>query len=254
MLNGGEVLPTTASGGQRDGEVDVATARQVQLADLGVRHDDHRTVDAGELPDERQHGGADRELVAPGRIVDGEPLRVRARQHGEVGGDGIGVDGVGGQLGEAPIVRAAFGKQFDDPLPRVRDRQERTFGGRLVLGDAIEDLVGCGDEAEDASVAGQAGDVVGVEHQAAAGRDHQSVAGGELGGEFALDLSESFFPSRSEDLGNLAVALLDQLIGVDELVAEMFGEEATDGRLASAHETGEHDVAGISPVHRWRSG
>ena len=121
---------------------------------------------------------------------------------------------------------------------------------RLVLGDPFEDLVGRRHQAEDPPVARQAGDVLGIEHQAPAGRDHQPILDCQLGGELALDLPERILAAGPEDLGDLAVALLDQLIGVDELVAQLFGEQTTDGGLAGAHEAGEHNVAGVRRTHR----
>ena len=39
------------------------------------------------------------------------------------------------------------------------------------------------------------------------------------------------------------MSLLDQLIGVDELVAEPIGQQPPDGGLAGPHEPGQHDVA-----------
>ena len=56
---------------------------------------------------------------------------------------------------------------------------------------------------------------------------------------------KAVFALRAEDVGDLSVALLDDHIGVDELVPELIGEQPTDGGLAGAHEAGEHDVAGV---------
>ncbi len=250
VLHGGQRLGTPSSIRQRDGEVDRSTARQVQLADRGTGDDHQRTVDVGELTNERQHCRPHRELIAAARVVDGETVRIGPRQRGEVGSDRVCSDHVGRQLGEASILRTALGEQFDDPLPRVGHRQQRAFDPRLVLDDAVEDLIGGGDETEDPSVATETGDVARIEHQPAAGRDHQPITVAEFGGKVPLDLAEGLLASRPKDLGDRAVALFDQLIGVDELIAELIGEQTTDGRLAGAHEAGEHDVAGVRLRHR----
>ena len=164
-------------------------------------------------------------------------------------GDGVGADGVGGELREAAIVGAAFGEQLHDPLSRIRYRQERTLDPRRVVDDSVEDLVGCGDEAEDPTVAAQARDVVRIEHHSTAGRDHQPFPIGQLGREISFDASEAVLAHRPEEVGDRAVAFLDHPIGVDELVPELLGEQPTDRGLAGAHEASEHDVAGIGGSH-----
>ena len=60
-------------------------------------------------------------------------------------------------------------------------------------------------------------------------------------------------PDRAEEVGDLAMTLLDEHIGIDELVPEPFGEQPTDGGLAGAHEASEHDVAGVEAVMELRT-
>ena len=220
-----------------------------RAADLRIGDDDHRALDAGELTNERQDRGADRVLVVAGRVVDREPVRVRRRQRGEIGGHRLRAHGVGRELCEATVVRAALGEQLDDPLPRIWNRQQRTLDRRRIVGDPVDDLIGRGDQTEHPPVAAQVGDVLRVEHHATAGRDHQTHAIGQFGGELALDAPEGLLPHRPEDVGNLAVAFFDDHIGVDELVPELLGEQAADGGLAGAHEAGEHDVARVRSSH-----
>ena len=82
----------------------------------------------------------------------------------------------------------------------------------------------------------------------AAGRDDELDHGvRQACGKAQLDLAEGL-GLASEVLGVIVpVALFDQLIGVDDLIAELIGGKENDRwSLAGAHEAGEHDVAVVT--------
>jgi hypothetical protein len=85
--------------------------------------------------------------------------------------------------------------------------------------------------------------VVGVQHGAAAGRQHQPVPGGELGDDLLLALAEAGLAFLLEDEGDVhAGALLDLVVGVGERHAAQLGQPPAHGGLARAHGADQEDV------------
>ncbi len=237
---------------ESDLEVDVPAAGQVEITDALVGDHDHRPLDPGELPDERQQAGADGEPVAAGGIVDVVRMRV-GRRHGlQVQRDRVRCPSVGDELGKPSVVRIALRHQLDDPLARVGDPQQGPVDASDIARDALEHLLGGGDQAEDASAGAEGAHVGGIEHHPAAGRDDEAAPAGELGRHLALELAERLLSPGGEDVGDRPVPLLDQLVGVDELVAEVVGQQPADRRLAGPHEPGEHHVVPVAGGRRAR--
>ena len=140
---------------ESDLEVDVPAAGQVEVTDAVVGDHDHRPLDPGELPDERQQAGTDHEPVAAGGVVDVVGVQSR-RRHGPQVQRGARRAGVGDELGEPAIVPIALRHQLDDPLARVGDatgvaRRARHRPSRF------EHLLGGGDQADLRASAGAQG-------------------------------------------------------------------------------------------------
>lgn len=65
---------------------------------------------------------------------------------------------------------------------------------------------------------------------------------GQIHDRLSFELAESRFTMNGEQVGDGTVLRLDEIVGVDEVEAESSGQSSTTGRLAGAHETGEHHV------------
>ncbi|MEZ4634040.1 MAG: hypothetical protein R2856_03520 [Caldilineaceae bacterium] len=92
---------------------------------------------------------------------------------------------------------------------------------------------------------------------AAAGGDHQPAALAQLATKLRLCRAKDLLAFRREDLGNgLAEMGFELLVHVHERAVELFGQQATNRRLARPHEAGEGDVGvgvclGHSRVSVW---
>lgn len=159
----------------------------------------------------------------------------------------IGRNGCGGAVGgldafEGCVRRFSLGQKYSNPACGVVAVQERTMGG-AVAHHPVEDHLDRRGKAEHATGCSEYGRISRVEHEPTAGGDDQTRSLSKLGCHLGLDLSEGVFTLLGEDHGNRSVVGLDQLVGVDELEFEQLGQSATDGGLARAHESGEHDVS-----------
>lgn len=159
----------------------------------------------------------------------------------------IGRNGCGGAFGcldafEGCIRRFSLGQKCSNPGCGVVAVQERTMSG-AVANDPVEDHLDRRREAEHSAGCREYRRISRVEHEPTTGGNDQSSPLSELGCHLGLDLSEGVFTLLGEDHGNRSVVGLDQLVGVDELEFEQLGQSATDGGLARAHESGEHDVS-----------
>ena len=115
-----------------------------------------------------------------------------------------------------------------------------------IADQAAHQLVDAGGQAEHGPGPRQRFSIGRVQHQTAAGRHHHVGALGELKGDRSLVGSKRVLALGRKDLEDRPVALLDELVGVDESKPKFGSDQLPNRCLASAHEPSEHDVALIA--------
>ncbi len=135
----------------------------------------------------------------------------------------------------------ALGAQALERGRLVATREQRTG---VVVHEARRELGGRRQEPHDHTVSAERAPVVGVEHGAAATRDHER--GGRCGGighGQALTPSEAGLPFGGPDVveGHTR-GRDDELVGVEEGTVEELGAPLADGGLARAHQADEHEM------------
>ena len=143
-------------------------------------------------------------------------------------------------MGGGGVEGAAEGEEVGEGLAGVGGSHERAV---LIALDAGEEGSFWGVEPDHEADGAEFGDVGGDGDDAAAGGDDGVLGGGEgvEGGGFAG--AEAGFAFGFEDAGDGELGGLgDEVVGVDELEAELAGEEGADGGFAAAHEADEDDV------------
>lgn len=148
------------------------------------------------------------------------------------------------------VVGFAGGEERADGREGIGTIEEGAVG--LVAG-ALPDGFGGGPEADDEGVFFQAGEVGGVDDEAAAGGDDAVGTGFEIADEVGFELAKDGFSVFGEDAGDGFVgAFFEEFIGVEKGEAEVVGDMVADGGFAGAHETDEGKVAdgGSGFVHR----
>lgn len=86
-----------------------------------------------------------------------------------------------------------------------------------------------------------------LEHQAAARGNNKVVLFRKLFDDIRLQPAEILLPVILENIGNIAVAIDDHLIGVVPAPPRQFGDFYADGRFARAHHAAKNDIHFISP-------
>src|SRR5260221_177435 len=136
--------------------------------------------------------------------------------------------------------------------------------GTVALGtDASQDLLRRRPQAGDERVQLEAGQVVRVRRQAAAGGDDRLGAAGQFLHDLLFQGAKRRFPIGVENIRDGAAgAGLDRLVRVEVIEVQHVGHKPAHGRLARAHETDERDVdelAGVvhcvklAQASRWRN-
>ena len=202
---------------------------------------DSKVLDGWRGRDAPAHG-LERDAPATGAL--GTAGEVVAGAFEDTAGDFAGVEASGFDfdVGSGIIHGLTLGEEGFDFFAGVLGVEERPVA---VAAGAFEDDIDGGLEPDDvAEVPEQAAVALAGDDAAAGGNDAaRGVGGGEFVEHGGFESAEVVFAAGGEDFGDGETGfLLDELVGIDERVAEQVFEFPADGGFPTAHEADQDDV------------
>lgn len=148
--------------------------------------------------------------------------------------------GFNGEVGAFFVERDSGLEQFSDCPGGVFVIEKRTV---VVAGGSVVDFFGAGDEPDDVTHFSEELAVFLADNDAASGGNDVSGLREKRSEKSGFHVAKGILAFFFENFRNAASLLfLDQLVGIDDGIAQGFGQAAPDGGLACSHETYEDDV------------
>lgn len=143
-------------------------------------------------------------------------------------------------MGGIAVKRGADFEEVPDCFFRIFVIEERSVG---IPGGSLEDFGRAGDKPHDVAEFPEKLAVFGPADDSAAGGDDVPGVSIERLKEFGLHVAEGLFTLFLKDLRDGPPILLhDEVVGVNERVAEGLGEISSDGGLSRSHKSDEDNV------------
>ena len=159
---------------------------------------------------------------------------------------GVVVAGIEAQVGDFVVQRTTHRSEFVQCQFAIRALQQRTAA---VAREALQLRGNVEVEVHDETAFAQQSAVFRIQHRAAAGGQHESVAIEQRAQGRAFAGAEPGLARAFEDRRDArAAAFLDLVVEVGEAQAEAFGQQPPDGALAGAHRSDQREVGG--GIHR----
>ncbi len=151
--------------------------------------------------------------------------------------------GVDDQVGDLAVERVAHALQLLELRERIVGGEQRP---RLVVPGALVEVARLRPQIDHEAARREQRAVLGLQHDPAAGPEHDVLQGGEAVDHLRLARAEARLAfDLEDDLHANAGAPLDLVVGVVEGLPEPARELARDRRLAGAHEPDQEDVAAV---------
>ena len=148
--------------------------------------------------------------------------------------------GLNGEVGALFVERDSSLEQFSDCPSGVFVIEKRTV---VVAGGSVMDFLGAGDEPDDVAHFSEELTVFLADDDAASGGNDVSGLLEKRSEKGGFHVAKGILALFFENFRNAASLLfLDQLVGIDDGIAQGLGQAAPDGGLACSHETYEDDV------------
>jgi len=126
----------------------------------------------------------------------------------------------------------------------IRFIQQRAMG---LIVDAVPNFFRRSPETNDERMAFEAGEIIGIHRQAAAGRNDGFLSQSKLGDDFPFQLAEGRFAVLGKNLADAFIRpRLDDVIGIQKSKVQLLGDELAHGRFPRSHEANERNVLNVA--------